>query len=42
MAPGLGKAFSAVAHRLLYGAPIRAAEMFGPCDTGARSAEAGS
>jgi hypothetical protein len=43
MPPGIGKTVSAAAHRLLYGAPIQAAEMFGPCDTSAaRSAEAGS
>ncbi len=43
MPPGIAKALSAATHRLLYGAPIQAGEMFGPCDTGAiRGAEAGS
>jgi len=43
MPPGLGKALSATAHRLLYGAPIEPGEMFGPGDTrAARGAEAGS
>jgi hypothetical protein len=43
MAPGLGKAVSAAAHHLLYGAPIQAGEMFGLCDTSASPGpEAGS
>jgi len=41
MPPGIGKAVSAAAHRLLYGAPGGAVERFGPCDT-SRGAEAGS
>jgi hypothetical protein len=43
MPPGIGKAVSAASHRLLYGAPIQAAEMLGPASTSAaRGAEAGS
>jgi hypothetical protein len=43
MPAGIGKAVSAAAHRLLYGAPIQVADMLSPCDaSAARGAEAGS
>jgi hypothetical protein len=43
MPPGIGKALSAAAHRLLYGAPDQAVMLFGPSDASAgRGAEAGS